>query len=312
VHRRETALLAIMATLVIAASAACSSASSGSAGANNAANQKNSLGVSFDKTLYNELPASIKQSKSIVAAGIPDVPFIIVGASGNQTGILPELFPYLDKILGVKFSEVIAGGIAPMTLGVGSGRYQMAMGTYLDNTAAENGYDFVDDVDALQAYMYNKQDGIATSLLSFCGKTVSTVADAPPTVAMAKLLAAKCTAAGKPVEKMEYLSSPVAGVVAVQSSRAYATQLNGWEGGYYAIQNPNFANYIVPGSIVPGIICGQFFSSKNAGLAKAYLQALTILDKDGVLPRLFAKFGIPSSTVLPTPRFNDAKANANA
>jgi polar amino acid transport system substrate-binding protein len=273
-----------MATLVIAASAACSSASSGSAGANNAANQKNSLGVSFDKTLYNELPASIKQSKSIVAAGI----------------------------LGVKFSEVIAGGIAPMTLGVGSGRYQMAMGTYLDNTAAENGYDFVDDVDALQAYMYNKQDGIATSLLSFCGKTVSTVADAPPTVAMAKLLAAKCTAAGKPVEKMEYLSSPVAGVVAVQSSRAYATQLNGWEGGYYAIQNPNFANYIVPGSIVPGIICGQFFSSKNVGLAKAYLQALTILDKDGVLPRLFAKFGIPSSTVLPTPRFNDAKANANA
>jgi ABC-type amino acid transport substrate-binding protein len=311
-HRRETVLLAITATLVVVASAACSSASSGSSGANSTANNKTSLGVSFDKTLYNELPASIKKSKSVVAGAIPDVPFIIVGASGSQTGILPELFPYLDKILGVKFSEVISGGIAPMTLGVGSGRYQMAMGTYLDDTAAEKGYDFVDDVDALQAYMYDKQGGSATSLLSFCGKTVSTVADAPPTVAMAKLLASKCTAAGKPVEKMEYLSSPVAGVVAVQSGRAYATQLNGWEGGYYALRSPNFANYIVPASVVPGIICGQFFSSKDAGLAKAYLQAITILDKDGVLPKLFAKYGIPASTVLALPKFNDAKANASA
>lgn len=269
--------------------------------------------VKYDPTLYNELPASIKRSKVVYVVQAPNEPFTVVGSNNHLTGIAPSLSQYFSTLFGVKFKSVLADGIPAAQLGVTSGRYQIAYGPYVDNAAGEKDFNVVDDVNALQGYLHLKKDPV-NNILDFCGKIVASLSGAAPTIALGKELAAKCQAAGKPAETMKYFATTQEDVLAVQDGRAFAAQFAGFTGDYYDIVNHNFATYVVPGSVVSGIIAGGFVGKNFGGLGRAYYQATEILDRDGILGKVFTQWGITSNTgiLLKTVRYNDERANNSA
>jgi polar amino acid transport system substrate-binding protein len=299
--------------MVTACGSSTSSSTSTKSSASSSSTTPSTSKVSYDPTLFNELPASIKASKEISVEQDSVPPFSVIGANGTVTGIGASLFPYLDKILGVTFKSVPANGIASADLGVTSGRAQIAFGPDLDTRTDEADFNFVDYLNALQGFVYLQPHSM-TSLLSVCGKTVASIGGAAPVIAFAAQIAKDCTAAGKSPETMSYFSGAPQDVLAVEDGRAFAGLFSGYSAFYYQHTDPSkYGAWVVPNSDFPGIICGNLVGKNWGSLGAVYLAAIKILSQKGILQSVFSEWGLAPKTgfLLNTIGYNDYKANGS-
>jgi polar amino acid transport system substrate-binding protein len=297
IARRSRAAVSIVTILFLTAFVAACSSSATSSSTSPAQSPAHDAAaeVSYDATLHNELPQSIRSSGVINVADEVNEPFVISGASGKVTGIAPDLYSYLSKILGVRVLGSLVNGITEAKLGVTSGRDQVAFGPFTDDAAAEQDFNIVDYVYAITTFVHLNSTPLA-SLTDLCGKEISASAGSASVEDVAKALAAHCKSAGKPDPTYAYFSTKSAIVLAVESGRVSAGEIGAFNALYYRGLHDNLDYLQAPSSIVPYLLCGNFVG-KNAGtLGNVLYQAIGMLYKKHIVQNIFAKWGIPLSS----------------
>lgn len=266
----------------------------------------------YDASLFNQLPASIKSSKVVVVAEAIQAPYYQTEGSAG-TGIAVDVNDYLSGLLGVKFENLNAPSIAAADLDISAGRAQAFFGPTLDTLQLEHqGENYIDWNSVTQGLLYAKGDKI-TSELSFCGHVVATEATVPTEAYLASL-SAQCKAHGLPAETTSFYPGIPQLVTAVQDGRAYASDFSDTSVLYDAKQEPSvFGAYVVPSSdSAPLLGLGTSVGTNTGTLTNVLAQALSMLDKAGILSADFNYWGLPPSSgaLESTVHVNDYHLNA--
>jgi ABC-type amino acid transport substrate-binding protein len=281
----------VIAVLTASLIAACGSSSTApQKPANDAA-----TGVSYNAVLHNELPQSIRNSGVITVADEVNEPFVISGASGKVTGIAPDIYAYLSKLLGVRVAGSLVNGITEAKLGVTSGRDEVAFGPFTDDAAGEQDFNIVDYVYAITTFVHLNSTPIS-SLVDLCGKEISASAGSASVADVATALAAVCKKAGKPVPTYAYFSTKSAIVLAVESGRVDAGEIGAFNALYYRGLHNNLSYIKSPSSEVPYLLCGNFVGKNAVSLGEVLYKAITLLYQKHIVQNIFAKWGIPMSS----------------
>jgi polar amino acid transport system substrate-binding protein len=280
-----------IAVLTASLIAACASSSSSSPKAANAT----VTGVSYNAALHNELPQSIRNSGVITVADEVNEPFVISGASGKVTGIAPDLYADLSKLLGVRVVGSLVNGITEAKLGVTSGRDQVAFGPFTDDAAAEKDFNIVDYVYAITTFVHLNSTPIS-SIVDLCGKEISASAGSASVTDVATALAAVCKKAGKTAPTYAYFSTKSAIVLAVESGRVSAGEIGAFNALYYSGLHNNLSYIKSPSAEVPYLLCGNFVGKNTGSLGEVLYKAITLLYQQHIVQNIFANWGIPMSS----------------
>jgi polar amino acid transport system substrate-binding protein len=252
-------------------------------------------GVSYNAALHNELPQSIRNSGVITVADEVNEPFVISGASGKVTGIAPDIYAYLSKLLGVRVAGSLVNGITEAKLGVTSGRDEVAFGPFTDDAAGEQDFNIVDYVYAITTFVHLNSTPIS-SLADLCRKEISASAGSASVADVATALAAVCKKAGKPAPTYAYFSTKSAIVLAVESGRVDAGEIGAFNALYYRGLHNNLSYIKSPSSEVPYLLCGNFVAKNAGSLGEVLYKAITLLYQKHIVQNIFAKWGIPMSS----------------
>ncbi|MEV5706243.1 ABC transporter substrate-binding protein [Actinoallomurus sp. NPDC052274] len=305
---------------VLAAALAMSACGSSKTGGSAPAGGKN-VGDIFssikqDPKLNAMLPANIKSAGKFTVAADPSYAPNEFFDTDNKTiiGFDVDLGKALGKKLGVEFTFQQAGFDAIIP-GITSGKYNLGMSSFTDNTEREKVVDFVTYYIAGSSLMVKKGNpqGLKPDDLSLCGKKVAVekgtvqLDELSATIDAKKGLGArtkKCKDAGKPAPIAQPYPDQAGANLALSTARADAVLADSPVIDYAAKQsNGQFevsgaAYDTAPYGIAVGKDLGQ---SKDAILA-----ALKALQSEGTYNKILEKWGIQDGANT-NPVINGAK-----
>ena len=208
--------LAAAAVVVLAVSAASAAASRSSTSTSDCSVVGHN--VTPDSSLFAQLPASVKSSKSITIGVDPSAPpYDFRSPSGQLAGLEVQLGNLIGCVLGVKVNHKVLAFDGVLT-GVQNGRLNMGMSTISDTTPREKVMNFVDYQTEGTAIVVQKGNPKHVSTLqSLCGLKVAGTSGSIP-LQLVQLQSKKCS---KPITVLS-LPSGAAGYLAVSSGRADA------------------------------------------------------------------------------------------
>ena len=248
--------------------------------------------VSYDATLHNELPASIKQSGTLSIDVFSNPPYIVVGQNNQVTGIGTQVFSALGTLLGLKIQYVPADGLAAAKLGVQSGRTDVAFGPFADNATIESDFNDIDWIGVGIALMYPKSAPVATNVLDLCGKRVASLTGSVPQVQQIALFDGLCAKAGRPDLKTSFYPQYSDMWLGVESGKADFGQTGSFQAVVFAEENSNLRVFNIPRTIIPTILCGNVVLKSDTALSQVYLAAMKQLWALGVPQALMTNGGI--------------------
>jgi polar amino acid transport system substrate-binding protein len=258
--------------------------------------------IQADAKLTAMLPANIKSAGKVTVATDPSYAPNEFFDTDNKTiiGFDPDLGKALGKKLGVEFTFQKAGFDAIIP-GITSGKYNIGMSSFTDNTEREKVVDFVTYYTAGSSLMVKKGNpgGLKPDDLSLCGKKVAVekgtvqLDELSATVDEAKGLGArtkKCKDGGKPAPIGQPYPDQSGANLALSTGRADAVLADSPVIDYAAKQSNG--QFEVSGSAYDtapyGIAVG-----KDLGQTKdAILAALKALQADGTYTKILQKWGI--------------------
>lgn len=283
---RRLATLGMLASVIVVA-AACGSTSSASS---------SSSTISNAAPLHRLLPSSIRNT-GIIVNGTPETnpPFIFTTPSGQLTGLDYSLANALEKELGVsiRWTDIPFPGLQPA---LASHKINMSLSVYSDGPEVEDaGLNFVDY--ALQGETFLVKYGNPLHLTypeGLCGKTVAATEGAAQVTELASI-SAVCKSKNLQPVTSAYFSAAADVLLALNSGRAQA-----------AIHPSSPAQYIASTGKLYSILPGPYFAANYYGiavpksstaLAKALVQALRALVKNGQYARIFSQYSMQTSEI---------------
>ena len=259
-------------------------------------------------TLFEQLPAPIKNAKVLKMVGDSFAPYRIVGADGKTvTGLDMDLARALEPHLGVKIELTIVSNLPAMLAGIDTGRYDLTTGPLLTTAEREKRYDMLIWLQSKPAFIVTSASGRKPSKLEdLCGLRIAFPAGSSQE-AYAHKVNERCTAARLPVMPLVGMSDQNTTMLAIQSGRADVTGMQLAAALYLQSVNPGKFLIQTDETDQLGILLQGFAIKKDSGLAPVLLEALKRLWASGEYNRIMDKWGL-SQTRAAAPLLNPSTA----
>lgn len=123
------------------------------------------------KTLFDRLPDEVRASKTIKVVGNTYPPYRMLESDGKTvTGVDADLLKLLEPVLGVKFEQIIVGGLPAMLTGVESGRFDFTPGPLIPTAERAERFDFITWLVTKPAFVIPVASGRKTTKIEdLCG-----------------------------------------------------------------------------------------------------------------------------------------------
>lgn len=256
------------------------------------------INVAVDQTIADAVPADVKSSGALsVAADATYPPMEFFGKTDNKTviGADADIAKALGQIMGLdaKMQNVTFDSIIP---GLAAGKYNLGLSSFTDTKEREATVDFVTYAQAGTSF-YTKADGgtDVASLDELCDHSVA-VEKGTTQQEGAEAQKKKCSvdvqvfpdqnganlaiSSGK--AELGMADSPVAAYIVEQSEGQFKL------GSSYGLEPYGIA--------IP----------KDSGLQQPVLDAITALNDDGTLQKIYDYWQLPPDTAIDTPAANGA------
>lgn len=303
-RRRSAGPLVALAALTVLG-AACgtstggptSAASPSSSGAGGPARLGDAAAVAAatpDQAAIALLPASIKASRTIQAAVIPDIPPMMFTDSSNQlVGVEHDLLAAAARVLQVHivFNPVQLDEMVP---GITSGRYQVGAGSITDIKKRETKVDIIDYAEYGQGLAVAAGNPKQVSFDNLCGRPVAGTEGSLQLIAILPALSKTCVASGHKPIAIKSFPTITSQFLALSSGRVDASMLNFATVAYYVKQAHGQLSVAASSYQVDpkGVLV-----SKTSGLTPALQAALEVLDADGTIQKIFSYWGLQGVTL---------------
>lgn len=281
--------------LCIASSAVVFSAGSG---ASTTGATVDGVHVSYNAAAAKLLPKSIKTNGLSIVTSAPYPPFEIFNSNNQLTGLDIFTGEAIAAALGVKsqFTSITFNGIIPA---LQAGKYDMLLADTGDNAARGKVLNFVEY--ALQGGVLLVPKGNPdhiTGLESMCGKTLA-MESGDEVAGFFNPLTSYCKSSGKSPFSLKTLPTTADALLSVKSGSAQA-QLVGVATAPSLAKSENMQVVDVPGQTggYGAVYVGAGMLKSSTELTDAVHAAMTSLVAQGVLKKLFTKYGI-EGTLIP-------------
>jgi polar amino acid transport system substrate-binding protein len=223
-----------------------------------------------------------------VATGLDFPPYTFKTASGQATGIEPELLEEIGKELGLRvvFNQV---GFPSLIPSIKNGRYQIGLDQLGDLPIREESIDFVDYLKGSDTLLTQKGNPSGISPTDMCGKSVALVVGTGE-VPIIQGYSKTCTADGKPAITLDFYQTSAAQALAVENGRADAAPVEVAVAAYLAKNSSGKTETLK--NVLPdfGYTVG-IGVEKGIGLTPAIKAAVQHLMSDGAYMKLLTVWG---------------------
>jgi len=243
--------------------------------------------------LRARLPKEILEKGSMIAVNNGSFPPYEIVEGKELTGATKDLSDAIGTLLGIEIKHASVAGLPAVLTGIGSGRYQFAMGPVGDYPEREAQNDFVDWVKEYVVFGVKAGNPAnITDLASTCGKRIAVMAGGSAEKVI-KEQAEKCVAEGQPAVEVQSFTDQPSSILAVRSNRSdaffssqapltyFVQQANGDLELAGVGQNNGFGD-IHQGAVVP----------KDSPLGPVLLDAFEILIENGTYAEIMKKWGL--------------------
>jgi polar amino acid transport system substrate-binding protein len=285
------------------AAATSSAAGSGAAGSSAASPGSTAIpaqdvvsGITEDKKLNAELPASVRSSGTLILGttinpgtnGLPHAGVV----NGQNVGLDVDLRNAVAKVLGVNW-DVQNGTFATIIPGVQNGKYQVGQDNFGATSAREKIVDFATYLNDGQAFLGASTvsaSSIAT-ITDACGYTIAT----SPGSTFQTLLtsnASKCAAAGKKPWTVQYFNDPGPIFLGLQNGKVdlYFGPTLSLKYDAAHISGTKFLGQISSTPV-------GFVTAKDSPVAKALSAAVNELITNGDYAKIFTKWDVGDDVI---------------
>jgi polar amino acid transport system substrate-binding protein len=231
-----------------------------------------------NEKLQNMLPEEIKSAGSMISVNNGSFPpYEIAKSPTTLDGASADLAKAIGELLGVQIEHRTVSGLSALLSGIGSNRFQFAMGPVGDFESREKNNDFVDYVQEYVVFAVKKGNPLGiTSLENACGARIAVMAGGSAERVI-KAQAEKCTKDGKkPIDVQSYADQPTS-ILSVRSNRADA---------FFSSQAP--LTYFVQQSN------GEL---ELAAVGKALLESIKVLKQNGTYEAIMKKWGLENNMI---------------
>ncbi len=263
-----------------------------------------------DKSLRDQLPASIKSAGSVVSINQGSFPpYQILDGNSKMTGATRDLETAVGQLLGITITDQTSSSLATTLTGMQGGRYQLAMGPIGDFAERHSQATFVDWVQEFVVFAVKKGNPEhIVDLDSACGHKIAVQAGGSAEQVIQNQ-SKTCASEGKPAITVQSYSDQPTSILAVQSGRAdaffssqapltYFVQQSKGQLELAAVGKGNGFSDLFQGAIVP---------PSQTDLANVLLSAIKKLQSNGTYQAIMSKWGLQRNE-LKTPGINLGKS----
>jgi polar amino acid transport system substrate-binding protein len=288
---------AVAAAAVALTVAACGSngSSAGASGGSTPSAGASTAAAKYDPALFAMLPASIQQSKTIVASNpLTNPPVAFLGTDGKTlNGVTPDLASALEPILGVKFKWINTpfSGLIP---GLQADKFDVIWGSVTDTKDREKVLDFVDyQSEGARLMVAKANPKKVVDITSLCGMNAGALSGSVQ-IDLLNQQSTKCTAAGKGAIKVVVYPQLPEAELALRSAKIDAFFAGLGSADYHARAEGNGQLYAAIGPTYSPQIVGMGMRKNDGQLAQAMQGAIKELVDNGTYATILAKYGYQS------------------
>ena len=255
---------------------------------------------SKDQTLYDQLPANVKQAGKLVSVDSGAFPpyEIPMGDGKTLQGATADLATALGQILGISIENASVDSLAGELSGIQAGRYDLALGPVGDFTDREQGHDFIDWVQEFVVFAVPQGNPKnINSLDDTCGLNIA-VQSGGSAEKVIKQQSGTCTSAGKAAVNVQSYQDQPTSILSVQSGRAdaffssqsplsYFVQQSNGKLQLAATGQKNGFDNLFQGAVLPA----------NSPLRQPILTAMQQLFADGTYKAIMDKWGLQGNMI---------------
>lgn len=258
-------------------------------------------GLEVNESLHDRLPADVKESGELSSVMPGAFPPYTIPAEGSTdfVGASIDIGDALGKVLGVDVTTEPVSGLSGVLNGLGSGRYNFAMGPIGDYEDRRDSADFIDWVQEFVAFLVPKENpNKIESIEDTCGVRVAVQAGGSAEEVIREQ-SKECTDNGQEAIEVQAFPDQPSAVLAVRSGRSDAFFSSQAPLIYFATQGtgdltvtakgkPNDFDPIRQGSVFP----------KDSELLPVVYEAFNILVENGTYEEIMKKWGLEDQ-ILP-------------
>ena len=245
-------------------------------------------------SLFERLPAPVKNAKVLRMVGDAFAPYRIVGDDGKTvTGIDMDFARALEPLLGVRIEMSLVSNLPAILAGIDTGRYDFTMGPVLSTKPREERYDILTWIVSKPAFMIPVAGGKkAAKIEDTCGWRVAYPTGSTAQEDVIKQVSARCAAAKQPALVPVALADQNATVLAAQAGRADMAGMQLAGGLYLNSQNPGRFQILTDSTDQLGILHQGILAKKGSDLAPVLRDAMRQLFASGEYARIMDKWGL--------------------
>jgi polar amino acid transport system substrate-binding protein len=276
--------------------ASSGSASTTTAGTSTASSGSFSVaGIAEDPTLHALLPSSDRTSLTVGTGLEPtELPYVTT-VDGQPSGLQPQLYEAVGRILGVKidasnatFEEIIPG--------VQDGKFQLGIDNFGVTAAREKIVDFVTYFGDGQSFIVPSNSSLKpvtgpSTITRLCGLTIGTGAGTTFQQILEDQVGA-CKKIGKPAFKVSIYSDATEPILALKEGRIDA-YMGPSAGNHYLASHESGLKFLSQYSSTPV----GFVLAKGSPLDKPVQAAINALIKNGDYTKILKSWGIQALAV---------------
>ncbi|MBM9594936.1 ABC transporter substrate-binding protein [Roseitranquillus sediminis] len=259
----------------------------------------------LNEELHAQLPENIREKGYMTAVNSGSFPpYDFVESSTVVTGASADIAHALSEILGVEIRHASVAGLPALLSGIGSNRFEFAMGPVGDFQSRQEANDFVDWVQEFVVFAVQSGNPLGIEGLdTACGARVAVQAGGSAERVITEQ-AQKCVDEGRePIEVQSYADQPTS-ILAVRSDRAdaffssqapltYFVQQSDGQLELAGVGKSNGFQDLYQGAVV----------SKDSPLGPVLLAGLQELHENGTYEAIMTKWGLENN-MLAEPGIN--------
>ncbi|WP_346618740.1 transporter substrate-binding domain-containing protein [Blastococcus montanus] len=301
--RKFPAAVAISAMLGLAAcggGASDDSTDPEGAGAEVAEETAGGIQAEYSEEAAALVPEEIRERGHMVWTAAAKPPFYIEGASGEFTGLGPDIEAAAEQILDLEIEFLPADGLQSVLLGLQSGRADFFVGGLRATAERQQDFDFVVWLSTNPSYLFSadRADEIS-GVEDLCGLTVSFEEGGAMEMFVDKLNE-ECAAGGQePIEPLPLVGEGAR--LAVDSGRADAYGANLADNLYTQLQREGEYEVVSQDTGTPDMTGGV--APAGSGVGEAMQAVFEELFEQGVYEELMTEWNMQEA-VIDEPTFN--------
>ena len=289
----RTVVAVTAAATALTALAACGSGGGDTGGAADAGAKGALPKVAKSAEVAAAVPAAVKKKGTLtVVMSTSSPPAHFESDGGVMQGLDPDLAAVLGQVMGLR-TKVVGVPLDQIIPGLQAGRYDAVLSQFSPTPERAKVVDFVNYATSGTTLGVPGGNPKKVTITGLCGVRVGVQKGSSQTMDVVPAMNNKCKAQGrKPVSMMTFKDSSAA-MLALRSSRVDGVLLDSPVLGYAVKQSHGklaSAGTVEANPVAVGV-------TKDGGMTEPVQKALDELKKNGAYDKVFARWGLQSSTL---------------